>query len=78
MSLSDSAQGLAAYVLAINPEAKIRGLVVGHDHRYNSRRWAELTAAVFLEKGMRVILYEGLVHTPLYVSPPSMILSELC
>ncbi|KAL7413282.1 phosphoglucomutase 1 [Mrakia frigida] len=65
LTVIQASQGLAAYVLATNPEAKQKGLVVGHDHRHNSRRWAELTAAVFLEKGMKVVLYEGLVHTPL-------------
>lgn len=58
-------QGLAAYVLANNPQAKDQGLVVGHDHRYNSKRWAELTAAVFLERDIKVVLYNGLVHTPM-------------
>jgi phosphoglucomutase len=45
--------------------AKERGLVVGHDHRHNSERWANLTAAIFLEQGFKVYLHRGLVHTPL-------------
>ena len=42
-----------------------RGVVVGHDHRHNSERWAKLTAAAFVEKGVKVYLHRGLVHTPL-------------
>jgi phosphoglucomutase len=58
-------QGLCSYVLENVTEAKERGIVVGHDHRYNSERWANLTAAVFLEQGFKVYLHRGLVHTPL-------------
>ena len=44
-----------------------RGVVVGHDHRHNSERWAALSAAAFLSKGVKVYLLRGFVHTPLYV-----------
>lgn len=47
--------------------AKDRGIVVGHDHRHNSERWARLTATVFIAFGMKVYLLKGLVHTPMYV-----------
>lgn len=60
-------QGLCAYVLKIVDQAADRGVVVGHDHRHHSERWATLTAAAFLSKGMKVYLLRGLVHTPLYV-----------
>jgi len=46
-------------------DAKERGFVIGHDHRHNSERWANLTAAVFLEQGFKVYLHRDLVHTPL-------------
>ena len=46
--------------------ATLRGAVVGHDHRHHSERWAALTAAAFLSKGVKVYLLRGLVHTPLY------------
>lgn len=58
-------QGLAAYVLATNPSATSQGIVIGHDHRHNSHRFALLTASVFLSRGIRVYLYSGLVHTPM-------------
>ncbi|KAH8117161.1 phosphoglucomutase 1 [Phellopilus nigrolimitatus] len=60
-----TSQGLCSYTLREIPEAAKKGIVVGHDHRYHSREWAELVAMVFLNKGFKVYLHRGLVHTPL-------------
>ncbi|KIM33579.1 hypothetical protein M408DRAFT_326264 [Serendipita vermifera MAFF 305830] len=60
-----TSQGLCDYVSGHVDRAKERGVVIGHDHRHNSERWAKLTAAVFLEQGFKVYLHRGLVHTPL-------------
>ncbi|KAI0811038.1 hypothetical protein BC629DRAFT_1589775 [Irpex lacteus] len=60
-----ASQGLCAYVLRNVSEAASRGIVIGHDHRHNSERWAKLTAAAFLANGVKVYLYNGLVHTPM-------------
>ncbi|KAJ3795961.1 hypothetical protein GGU11DRAFT_817363 [Lentinula aff. detonsa] len=60
-----ASQGLCQYVLKVVKNAKSRGIVIGHDHRYNSEKWAQLTAAAFLENEMKVYLFRGLVHTPL-------------
>jgi phosphomannomutase len=49
-------------------DAKTRGVVVGHDHRYNSDSFARLTAAAFIQRGLKVWYYKDLVHTPLVVS----------
>ncbi|EKM55765.1 uncharacterized protein PHACADRAFT_144538 [Phanerochaete carnosa HHB-10118-sp] len=57
--------GLCAYVLANVKGARERGIVIGHDHRHHSGHWAQLTAAAFLAKDVKVYLHEGLVHTPL-------------
>ncbi|KAI5831145.1 Phosphoglucomutase, first 3 domain-containing protein [Schizophyllum commune Tattone D] len=65
VTVIQASQGLCAYVLANVPNAAERGVVVGHDHRHNSERWAKLTAAAFIEKGVKVYLHRGLVHTPL-------------
>ena len=61
-------QGLSAYVLKLVDDVKRRGVVVGHDHRHHSERWAALTAAAFLSEGVKVYLLRGLVHTPLCVT----------
>ncbi|KAH7906231.1 hypothetical protein BJ138DRAFT_1175028 [Hygrophoropsis aurantiaca] len=60
-----ASQGLCAYVLENIKNAACRGVVVGHDHRYNSERWAQLTAAAFIASNVKVYLHRGLVHTPL-------------
>ncbi|KAH8102870.1 hypothetical protein BXZ70DRAFT_1057060, partial [Cristinia sonorae] len=60
-----ASQGLCAYTLATIKDAPNRGVVIGHDHRRNSEKWAKLTAATFIAQGVKVYLLKGLVHTPL-------------
>ncbi|KAF8606309.1 hypothetical protein BDV93DRAFT_521136 [Ceratobasidium sp. AG-I] len=60
-----ASQGLCAYVLQNVPNPSLRGVVVGYDHRHNSERWAQLTAAAFVARGVKVYLHKGIVHTPL-------------
>ncbi|KII88880.1 hypothetical protein PLICRDRAFT_159795 [Plicaturopsis crispa FD-325 SS-3] len=60
-----ASQGLCAYVLQTIENAASRGVVIGHDHRHNSERWAQLTATAFIARGVKVYLHRGLVHTPL-------------
>lgn len=40
------------------------GIVIGFDGRYNSKRWAQLTAAIFLHAGYPVKLFSDVVPTP--------------
>jgi len=56
--------GLATYVAANVPDAKTRGIVIGHDARVKSRAFAEETAAVFLGAGFRVLLAHTHWPTP--------------
>ncbi|KAJ3102159.1 Phosphoglucomutase-3 [Phlyctochytrium bullatum] len=65
LTVIQASQGLADYVASTVENGKERGVVIGHDHRYNSQTFARLTAAVFLHFGFKVYLYRGLVHTPL-------------
>ncbi|KAJ7771839.1 hypothetical protein B0H16DRAFT_1305777 [Mycena metata] len=60
-----ASQGLCQYVLRNVENAASRGVVIGHDHRHNSERWAQLTAAVFVNSGFKTYLCRGLVHTPM-------------
>jgi phosphoglucomutase len=62
------------YLLDTLPTSITKGVVIGHDHRHNSERFAKLTAAAFITKGFTVYFYRGLVHTPLVVY---MIISKL-
>lgn len=61
-----SAQGFCQYVLKCFPDEADRasGVVVGFDGRYNSKRFAELTTAVFLNANIPVYLYSEMVATP--------------
>ncbi|KAJ0398713.1 hypothetical protein P43SY_004130 [Pythium insidiosum] len=64
-------QGICRYLVQVfgEAEAKRRGMAIGYDHRaagtLNSKRFAELTAAVCVHAGFKVYLYEGFVATPL-------------
>ncbi|XP_068144164.1 glucose 1,6-bisphosphate synthase [Drosophila tropicalis] len=63
-----TAQGLCAYLKEQYPNEedwKSRGIVIGYDGRYNSQRFAELTAIVFLNNNFLVYLYTRFVATPL-------------
>uniref|UniRef100_U5EN07 Putative phosphoglucomutase/phosphomannomutase n=1 Tax=Corethrella appendiculata TaxID=1370023 RepID=U5EN07_9DIPT len=61
-----SAQGLCKYILECYPEDvdRKRGIVLGYDGRYNSKRFAELSACIFLNAKIPVYLYGRTVATP--------------
>jgi phosphoglucomutase len=65
LTVIQASQGLCAYVLKNVAHAAERGVVIGHDHRYNSERWALLSAAAFISHGVKVYLHKDLVHTPM-------------
>ncbi|KAI0637271.1 hypothetical protein C8Q77DRAFT_1216028 [Trametes polyzona] len=60
-----ASQGLCAYVVKHVNDAHSRGVVVGHDHRHHSEKWAKLTAAAFIAQGVPVYFHDGVVHTPI-------------
>lgn len=62
VTVIQASQGLAAYICASVPTPSI---VIGHDHRYNSERFARLAAAAMITAGVKVYFYDDLVHTPL-------------
>jgi phosphoglucomutase len=45
-------------------EAQRRGVVIGFDHRFKSRRFAEITASAFVLRGHRVRLMRQICPTP--------------
>ncbi|CAB4384192.1 unnamed protein product [Rhizophagus irregularis] len=65
LTVIQASQGLCMYLLDTLPASVSKGVVIGHDHRHNSERFARLTAAIFITKGFTVYFYRGLVHTPL-------------
>lgn len=60
-----TAQGLLKH-LEENEEALLRktGIVIGYDGRHNSKRFAQLTTAIFLHKKYPVHLFSTVVPTP--------------
>lgn len=66
LTVLQASQGLATYVKENVTNASARGVVIGYDHRHNSRRFATLTALAFKHlKFEKVYLFSELVHTPL-------------
>ncbi|CAI8037950.1 Phosphoglucomutase-2 [Geodia barretti] len=62
----DDSQGLASCLLEQfgSGECGKRGVVVGYDARHNSRRFAELSATIFLNKNFKVYLFSNFTPTP--------------
>ncbi|KAF3942210.1 Phosphoglucomutase-2 [Dactylella cylindrospora] len=66
LTIIQASQGLASYLLTAFPgETGTSGVIIGHDHRHNSKIFAELTAVACILKGIKVYLLEDLVHTPI-------------
>nr|WKN39580.1 phospho-sugar mutase [Tunicatimonas sp. TK19036] len=56
-------QGLSNYLLKTYPDEQIK-VVIAHDSRNNSRRFAEVVAAVFSANDIQVYFFDGLRPTP--------------
>ncbi|KAL9604303.1 MAG: hypothetical protein Q9179_001925 [Wetmoreana sp. 5 TL-2023] len=65
LTIIQTSQGLAEYLLSDVSEPATAGIVIGYDARHNSQYFAELAAAVFESKNITVWWYEDTVHTPL-------------
>lgn len=65
LTVIQASQGLAAYLLKTEEDVKKRGVVIGRDARHNSEKFAKLTAAAFVAKGIKVWWYETPSHTPM-------------
>ncbi|TGZ81169.1 hypothetical protein EX30DRAFT_395678 [Ascodesmis nigricans] len=63
LTVIQASQGLASYILEQNPSGS--SIVIGHDHRHNSARFARLAAGVMISRGIKVYFYDTLVHTPM-------------
>nr|CEL65240.1 TPA: phosphoglucomutase, putative [Neospora caninum Liverpool] len=76
VTIQQTTQGYCAFLMDLfGEDGKDRGVVIGFDARHNSRRFAQLTAAVFLSKGVRVRLFGDIVHTPMV---PYTVVSANC
>jgi phosphoglucomutase len=57
-------QGLSNYLKAQFPDVPQISVVIGHDCRNNSRKFAEISADIFTANGIKVYLFEDLRPTP--------------
>lgn len=57
-------QGLSNYLLQEFADLEQIKVVIGHDCRNNSRKFAEISAEIFTANGIKVFLFEGLRPTP--------------
>jgi phosphoglucomutase len=57
-------QGLSNYLKASFPDIPLISVVIGHDCRNNSRKFAEISAAIFSANGIKVYLFDDLRPTP--------------
>jgi len=57
-------QGLSNYLKAQFPNIPQISVVIGHDCRNNSRKFAEISANIFSANGIKVYLFEDLRPTP--------------
>ncbi|TNJ27085.1 Phosphoglucomutase [Giardia muris] len=64
--ITQTAQAMYFYCLRIfgEEELRSRGVGLGYDARYHSKDFAEITAATFLVRGVRVYLFEDFAPTP--------------
>lgn len=64
VTVIQASQGLAEYLISLDPGNREKGVVIGRDGRHNSEKFAKLTAAAFAAKGFKVYWLKT-VHTPL-------------
>ena len=57
-------QGLSNYLNEVFADRKEISVVVGHDVRNNSRKFAEIVAAIFSANGIKAYLFDGCRPTP--------------
>ncbi|MDD2475823.1 MAG: phospho-sugar mutase [Dysgonamonadaceae bacterium] len=63
-TIGSATQGLSNYLLKEFADLKQIKVVIGHDCRNNSRKFAEISADIFSANGIKVYLFEALRPTP--------------
>ena len=63
-TVGSATQGLSNYLKAQFPHVPQISVVIGHDCRNNSRKFAEISANIFSANGIKVYLFEDLRPTP--------------
>jgi phosphomannomutase len=63
-TIGEAAQGLANFINDFGQQAKEKGVVVSHEVRKNSLKFAELTCSVLAANGIKTFLFDGIRATP--------------
>ncbi|HTN68598.1 MAG TPA: phospho-sugar mutase [Dysgonamonadaceae bacterium] len=63
-TIGSATQGLSNYLLKEFADSTEIKVVIGHDNRNNSRKYAEISADIFSANGIKVYLFEALRPTP--------------
>ncbi len=63
-TVGSATQGLSNYLLQEFADLTEIKVVIGHDNRNNSRKFAEISASIFSANGIKVYLFEALRPTP--------------
>ena len=63
-TIGSATQGLSNYLLQEFSDLEEIKVVIGHDCRNNSRKYAEISAGIFSANGIKVYLFESLRPTP--------------
>jgi len=64
LTVIQASQGIAQHLLSSRTANEPLSVIIGHDTRHNSSRFARLAANAFRCKGIRVNLFEDYVPTP--------------
>ncbi|XP_074649687.1 phosphopentomutase-like [Tubulanus polymorphus] len=64
LTIVQTGQGLASYCEKVFPDIHQKGIIIGYDARYNSSKFAWLTASIFLQKKIPVYLFSSITPTP--------------
>ncbi|MCJ1411763.1 Phosphoglucomutase-3 [Ptychographa xylographoides] len=65
LTVTQTSQGLASYLLQNVNGAAEKGVVIGYDARHNSKRFALKAAEAFHTKGIQIWWHDSIVHTPM-------------
>uniref|UniRef100_A0A915ELV9 Phosphoglucomutase-2 n=1 Tax=Ditylenchus dipsaci TaxID=166011 RepID=A0A915ELV9_9BILA len=64
LTIIQVSHGMAKHIIQVFGAENLKGVAVGFDGRYNSRRFADLASNVFTQNGMKVHLFSDYVPTP--------------
>lgn len=74
VTILQAAQGLVSYLeeksIKDDKDGNEKSIVIGYDHRFNSQRFAEITATVALIKGFRVYYLGSVTYLSAESNPP--------